>query len=114
MCRASRAVTCTAFLVLGSVASLCGCASDPGDESTQALADPGGGTGGAKSCKDSYSECHRSCDMAHPWSKDSARKLNSEHRAACESSCQVEYQLCKEPAARQAPGGRIPPTGPSH
>jgi hypothetical protein len=113
MRRASRAVARTAFLVLGSVTFLCGCASDstdePSSESTQALANTGHGTGWTRSCKDRSGECHLGCDVSYPWSKDDARKLNSEYRTACQNSCDADYRLCKEPAARHAPGGRIPP-----
>jgi hypothetical protein len=118
MGRASRAVARTAFLALGSVATLClcGCASDSSDEtsseSTPAPANAGGDPGMTKSCKDRYVECHRGCDAMHPWSKDSARALNSEHRTVCQNACNADYRLCREPAARLPPGGPIPPKGP--
>jgi hypothetical protein len=112
MRRASHSVALAALLVLGSMAFLCGCASDssgePSSESTQALASPGGGTGRTKSCKDSYGECHLGCDTRYPWSKDGARRLNYQYRTACEKSCGTDYRSCKEPAAGQAPGGREP------
>jgi hypothetical protein len=113
MGRAFHAVACTAFLALGSVACLCGCASDSTDEvsseSTQAPANTGGDPGSTESCKDRLVECERGCDAMHPWSKDSARPMNIEHRNACQSSCDGSYRLCRDPAAQLPPGGRIPP-----
>jgi hypothetical protein len=96
MPRASRAARRTAFLVLGSVAILCGCAADSSDSpqsESQGLAGSGGSTATQK-CKDSLGECTIGCDASYREWAISGRPLTTAYNKACKDACDAAYQRC--------------------
>jgi hypothetical protein len=107
---ASRSV----FLALGCLAVVAGCAIDPASEdaaqSSEALANNGGGPGTRK-CEDKYGDCYIGCAVKYPEPNDGANNLNALMRQGCEDSCDAAYDLCKSFARRRPPVQTNPPNG---